>query len=132
MKNETSNEKMANGQQSQDIQNAPAIKVQITVHGNSAPGIFPAMLPPFAARQGTDGCSNTIRGHHIGKAPPGRARAPGRARGHPPACRADRPAFRADRPANKEDRPAPPKRRTSEKAEAESPNHIFQFKQSNF
>jgi hypothetical protein len=118
MNRKTSNEKMANGHQSQDIQNAPAIKVQITVHVNSTPGIFPAMLPPFAARQGTDGCTNTIRGHHIGKAPPGRARAPGRARGHPPAFRADRPA--------------PPKRRTSEKAEAESPNHIFQFKQSNF
>ena len=91
MKNKTSNEKMANGQQSQDIQNTPAIKFQITVHGNSAPGIFPAILPPFAARQGTDGCSNTIRGHHIGKAPPGRARAPGRARGHPPANKAGPP-----------------------------------------
>jgi len=91
MKHKTSNAKMADGQQSQDIQNTPAIKFQITVHGNSAPGIFPAMLPPFAARQGTDGCSNTIRGHHIGKAPPGRARAPGRARGHPPANKAGPP-----------------------------------------
>ncbi len=89
---------MANGQQSQAIQNAPVIKFQITVHGNSVPGILPAMLPPFAARQGTDGCTNTIRGHHIGKAPPGRARAPGRTRGHPPANKAGPSARKADKP----------------------------------
>ena len=105
MKHDKPNAKMANGQQSQGIQNVSAIKVQITKQVSSIPGIFLTMLQPYSAKLGTDGCNNTIRCHHIGKAPPGRARAPGRARGHPPACRADRPANKAGPSSRKADRP---------------------------
>jgi len=122
MKHDKPNAKMANGQQSQGIQNVSAIKVQITKQVSSIPGIFLTMLQPYSAKLGTDGCNNTIRCHHIGKAPPGRARAPGRARGHPPACRADRPANKAGPSSRKADRPANKAGPSSRKADRPNQN----------
>jgi hypothetical protein len=91
MKHEKQNEKMADGQQTQGIQNVPAEKVQITNQGNTFPEIFLILTPPYATRPGSNEGSSTISGHHIGKAPPGRARAPGAARGHPPENKAGPP-----------------------------------------
>ena len=83
MKHKKQNEKMVFDQQPQGIQNALMVNVQITNCANSTHWILMQQLPFYAERPGSNGGISKIRGHHIGKAPPGAAR------GHPPANKAE-------------------------------------------
>jgi len=77
MKNEKQNERMANGQQVQGIQNIPMVEVKITFSANKPPGIFLALLQPSDRCQGIKGGNNTLQSYIIGKAPPVHSCSPG-------------------------------------------------------